>query len=132
MGILDFLCLGGIAEVGGIVGPTHFAAAVGAQRQAQVHLAVFRAVIVDFQRRRWRQIGGDIEHCAVRQDAPRTGDGDLAQAQVLVVQLQFAEPVEGCIEATEALVQGCFACPSRLLEVLRFYEQAFRPKDRVT
>ncbi|MNO95662.1 hypothetical protein D3C76_873070 [compost metagenome] len=132
VGILDFLCLGGVAEIGGVVGPADFAATVGAQGQAQVHFAVFRAVVGDFQRWRRRQVRWNVEHRAVRHDAPRPGDGDLAQAQVLVVQLQFAEAIKGCAEAAKALVQRRFRGAGRLLKMLRLDEQALGPQDGVT
>ncbi|MNT07378.1 hypothetical protein D3C72_1420780 [compost metagenome] len=130
--VLDFQGLGAVTEVGGVIGPAYFTATFGAQRQAQVDLAVFRAVVFDFQRWRWWQVCRDIEHRAVRHDAPCTGDGDLAQAQILVVQLQLAEAIEGCIQAAKTLMQGRFGGTSSLLEMLWFDEQAFRPQDRVT
>ncbi|MNE24799.1 hypothetical protein D3C80_1181010 [compost metagenome] len=132
VGILDLLCLSVVAEVGGIVGPAHFTAALGPQRQAQENLAVFRTVVLDFQGWRRRQIGGNIEHRAIGHDAARLGDGDLAQAQVFGAQLQFAEAVEGRVEAAKALMQGRFTGPRSLLEMLRFDEQAFGPQNGVT
>ncbi len=132
MRVLDFLGLGAVTEVGGVIGPAHLTATFGAQRQAQVDLAVFRAVVLDFQRWRWWHVCRDIEHRAVRHDAPRTGDGDLAQAQVLIVQLQLAEAIEGGVQAAKTLMQSRFGGTGSLLEVLRFDEQAFRPQDGVT
>ena len=131
VGIADFLAAGDVAAVAVLVGPAHFEGAVGPQWQRQVNDLVDRAAVGDFQRGGRRQVVGNIEDTAVGHDPACLGNGDFTEAQVLGVQRQFAEAVEGVVEAVQALMHGGFGGAGLLLEVLGLDEQTFMPDDGV-
>ncbi|MNH28029.1 hypothetical protein D3C81_1624240 [compost metagenome] len=101
------------------------------ERQRQVHHLVDQAAVGDFQRRRRRQVAGDVEYAAVGQDAPRLVDRHFAEAQERAVQLQLTEAVQRRVEAFKALLHSGLGGACLLLEVLGFDEQTLVPNDRV-
>jgi hypothetical protein len=68
---------------------------------------------------------------AIRHDAARAHDGDLAKAQVFLVQLQLAQAIEMLTDARDALVGMVFKRAGLLLEMLGLDEQPFTPDNGI-
>jgi len=70
---------------------------------------------------------GNIKDTAIGHHAAGADDGDLAETQVLGIELQLTEAIQHVIEAVEALLQLRLARTCLLLKMLGFDEQTFVP-----
>ncbi|MNH03815.1 hypothetical protein D3C79_630880 [compost metagenome] len=100
------------------------------ERQGQVHEAITQ-VVIDVQRA-WRQvILGDVERCAVRQQAPSRNDGQFPLGQQALVDQQLGKTPGARRQWPAAGIDQIFEITVMLLKVLGSEEHAFRPDHTI-
>ncbi|MNF86147.1 hypothetical protein D3C84_685750 [compost metagenome] len=129
VGVADFLGTQDVAGVAVGIRPAYLGGAVRAQRQGEVDRLVGRAGVGNGERVWRRLVMGNIEQRAIGHDAPGTDNGNLAEGEEFLVQLQLGEAVP--VPASLARVDVVLQVAGGLLEVLGLDEQALAPDNGI-